>query len=141
VGEFKKMSSDPFFVTPKIKKRKSMTSGDVSSNGKKVKTRNGEDISQINDKVTLTSSSKSGKNQSKKKLADEKIDQEEKNLNSDDDIGPGGIDDMDFDNDNNEEEKSDEDENNMETPTEKRRRLAKQYIESVKKELGSIRNS
>ncbi|CAB5395600.1 unnamed protein product [Rhizophagus irregularis] len=42
---------------------------------------------------------------------------------------------MDFDNDNDEEEKSDEDENNMETPTEKRRRLAKQYIESVKKEL------
>ncbi|CAB4432448.1 unnamed protein product [Rhizophagus irregularis] len=119
------MSSDPFFVTPKIKKRKPMTSGDVTSNGKKVKTQNGENIPQTKERVT----------RSKKKLADEKIDQEEKNLSSEDEIGPGGIDDMDFDNDNDEEEKSDEDENNMETPTEKRRRLAKQYIESVKKEL------
>ncbi|GBC43811.2 U3 small nucleolar RNA-interacting protein 2 isoform X2 [Rhizophagus irregularis DAOM 181602=DAOM 197198] len=118
------MSSDPFFVTPKIKKRKPMTSGDVTSNGKKVKTQNGENIPQTKERVT----------RSKKKLADEKIDQE-KNLSSEDEIGPGGIDDMDFDNDNDEEEKSDEDENNMETPTEKRRRLAKQYIESVKKEL------
>ncbi|CAB5389885.1 WD40 repeat-like protein [Rhizophagus irregularis] len=119
------MSSDPFFVTPKIKKRKPMTSGDVTSNGKKVKTQNGENIPQTKERVT----------RSKKKLADEKIDQEEKILSSEDEIGPGGIDDMDFDNDNDEEEKSDEDENNMETPTEKRRRLAKQYIESVKKEL------
>lgn len=135
------MSSDPFFVTPKIKKRKPMTSGDVTSNGKKVKTQTGENILQTKGKVTRASSLKSGKNQSKKKLADEKIDQEEKNLSSEDDIGPGGIDDMDFDNDNDEEEKSDEDENNLETPTEKRRRLAKQYIESVKKELGNVRNS
>lgn len=124
------MSSDPFFVTPKIKKRKPMTSGDVTSNGKKVKTQNGENIPQTKERVT----------RSKKKLADEKIDQE-KNLSSEDEIGPGGIDDMDFDNDNDEEEKSDEDENNMETPTEKRRRLAKQYIESVKKELGNVRNA
>ena len=40
---------------------------------------------------------------------------------------------MDFNRDSDMEETSDD---NRETPTEKRRRLAKQYIESVKERLG-----
>src|SRR5688500_9912438 len=103
------MSGDPFFVTLKSKKRKSMTN--VSSNGKKAKAQNEGNTPQIKEKVTPASSlkNKSGsKNKYKKKLAEENINQEEEELNSeDDDIGPGGIDDMDFDKDSDKEEGSD----------------------------------
>ncbi|RIA85384.1 WD40-repeat-containing domain protein [Glomus cerebriforme] len=128
------MSSDPFFVTLKSKKRKSLTFEDVSSNGKKVKTQSGGNIPQVKEKVPPKSRI-GGKNQSGKKIVDEKTDQEAVDLSSEDDIGPGGIDDMDFDKGSDEDEKSNEDENNRETPTEKKRRLAKQYIESVKEGL------
>src|ERR1044072_2648648 len=106
------MSSDPFFVKSKSKKRKPVTFEDVSSNGKRIKTQNGSKI------------------QSGRKA--EKLDQEEERFSSEDDIGPGGIDDMDFNKESDMEETSDD---NRESPTEKRRRLAKQYIESVKERL------
>ena len=116
-----------FFVTPKSKKRNySVTFEDVSSNGKKIMTQDRGDIPQ----TKSLKSKNGGKIRNRKKL---EIDQEEKS-SSEDDIGPGGIDDMDFDKDS-EKEESDENEDNRETPTEKRRRLAKQYIESVKERL------
>jgi ribosomal RNA-processing protein 9 len=108
------MSSDPFFVTQKSKKRKTITFEDVSSNGKRTKTQ-------------------TGRNKFQSGRKSEKLDQEEEKFSSEDDIGPGGIDDMDFNKDSDKEESSDD---NRETPAEKRRRLAKQYIESVKEKLG-----
>ncbi|CAI2173766.1 5163_t:CDS:2 [Funneliformis geosporum] len=133
------MSSDPFFVTPKSKKRKSLT--DISSNGKKVKAKAGGNIPRAKGKIASASSLNNtigSKNQNKKKLVDKKIDQEEEKLSSGDDIGPGGIDDMDFDKDSDKDEVSDDEFDNTETPVEKRRRLAKQYIESVRKGLDVI---
>ncbi|KAF0362034.1 WD40 repeat-like protein [Gigaspora margarita] len=68
-----------------------------------------------------------------KKWKKKEIEQEEKE--SSDDIGPGGIDDEEIDSDDiNDQEESDEEEI-IETSTEKRRRLAKQYIESIKEDL------
>ena len=122
------MSSDPFFVTPKFKKRKPVTFEDVSSNGKRIKTQNGRNI-QTKEKIKPNSLLKN-KNGNK---IQSKLEQEE----SEDDIGPGGIDDMDFNGDSDTEETSDD---NGETPTEKRRRLAKQYIESVKERIGKNAN-
>ncbi|CAG8737554.1 2587_t:CDS:2, partial [Funneliformis caledonium] len=134
------MSSDPFFVTQKSKKRKPVT--DISSNEKKIKAQTGGNIPQAKGKIIPASSlnnTNGSKNQNKKKLVDKKIDQEEEKLSSEDDIGPGGIDDMDFDKDSDKEEVSDGNEfDNRETPAEKRRRLAKQYIESVKEGLDDV---
>ncbi|CAG8480050.1 3418_t:CDS:2 [Acaulospora morrowiae] len=94
------MASDPFFVSPKSKKRKATSFETTLKNGKR-----------IMDKLA------------------ENSDEEEKTYS--DDIGPGGIDDLDL-------EKSDESEEELEineTPAEKRRRLAKKYIETIEKEL------
>ena len=126
------MSSDPFFATTKSKKRKSVTVEEISSDGKKIMTQDRGDIPQIK-----SLKSKNGdKIRNRRKL---EIDQEEES-SSEDDIGPGGIDDMDFDKDSEkEEEGSDENEDNRETPTEKRRRLAKKYIESVKERICNVK--
>lgn len=101
-----------FFTTPSAKKRKSATSGGDRSTTKRSK--NGDQPS----KITRTVSKK------KKSIADEDISSESENERRD------ALTD--------EEGEDTEDEFANETPAERRRRLAQQYLDNLKAEAGSL---
>ncbi|CAG8616957.1 706_t:CDS:2, partial [Ambispora leptoticha] len=107
--------NDPFFSRTKSTKSKNSKTDKFSNKSKKATTY------KENDKAYT------GK---KRKL--EVKDDEESIPSSEDEIGPGLIDDMDMEHSFDEESNTEDD---HETPAEKRRRLAKQYIDSVREEL------
>src|SRR6185369_18070557 len=116
--------SDPFFVSSKFKQHKSTSRSSKATKNKKFSPQG---------KPPLPIAF------SRKKRKVQNHDTEEESISSDgDEIGPGNIDDMDMDHnfdDGDDDDETDQEEKS-ETLTEKRRRLAKQYIESVREGLG-----
>ncbi|KAG9284202.1 hypothetical protein G9A89_002863 [Geosiphon pyriformis] len=106
------MMSDPFFATKKIRTRKSKNTSSSKSKNK------------INSQYS---------NSHKKRKHEEADSEEESISSSEDDVGPGRIDEMKLEPSGSED--TSENEITKETPAEKRRRLAKQYIESVREGL------
>lgn len=117
---------DPFFASTKSRKRKRSTHADNVPSKKFAR--------QANSKPHTSKpkgDAKSSASKSKSKRKDEELSDE-----TNDDEGGSGVDDMDLrapDVDPNAYESGDEDED--ETPAEKRLRLAKMYLESVKQGL------
>ena len=109
---------DAFFVSNKTRKRKrSGSAADASGQSKKFAGKKGREPSSSSKQPTK-----------KAKRNDEELDSDR----TDDE---GNIDDLDLRQSDGEEGSADEDEN--ETPAEKRLRLAKLYLESVKEGLGA----
>jgi ribosomal RNA-processing protein 9 len=114
---------DTFFATSKPRKRKRSTTDAPTGSAKKISRK-----TQSNGRPS-GSKSVSGHGRKKSRPQDEELDSDHTN---EDDVM--GIDDLELRASDEEEGSGDEDEN--ETPAEKRLRLAKMYLESVKEGLG-----
>ena len=119
---------DSFFSAPKSRKRKRAdSSAKAGPSGAKKK---------FSRKNTGNDSKKVGAptvNGAKKVKKTQAVDEE---LSDESDEGPGGIDDLDLRGDVDDDARASEEEDADETPAEKRLRLAKLYLESVKEGLG-----
>src|SRR4051812_37919963 len=122
--------SDPFFSKPKRKSAPTPKALNKQASVKKTK-----NLNPSGNRSTRT-------NLGKKRKFENNDSEEDSITSSEDEIGPGNIDDMDMEHDFGQEDESGENEEEIrETPTEKRRRLAKQYIESVAQEFGIYINA
>jgi ribosomal RNA-processing protein 9 len=118
---------DSFFSASKPRKRKREHSTKAGPSAKKVVRKSPGNVARKNGPTTVNGVSKKSRN----KAVDEELSDE-----SDD--GPGGIDDMELRGDVGDDLADSGEEDEDETPAEKRLRLAKLYLESVKEGLGKL---
>jgi ribosomal RNA-processing protein 9 len=124
---------DPFFAPSKPRKRKRSTSDDTRTTKKFAR----KGPSQLRDRSR--ESSRRAKSASGTKVNGKTARKKDEELESDqtDDDGVGGIEDLDLRVvSDNEADAQEGEENADETPAEKRLRLAKLYLESVREDLG-----
>ena len=124
---------DSFFAISKPRKRKRSTSAHDGNSGTSKKIARKDGKSGANRNVAVAAAARSQKKKKKARKTDEELDSDR----TDEEGGGGGIDDLDLRHGLDSGLEGSGDEDDGETPAEKRLRLARLYLDSVKEGLGT----